>query len=81
VKPVMKQVPRSAVVWLVVVTAAGVVHAITGRVLGSRDLVAAVLMGRDPYLLLGALALLLSRLFLYLLAPGWALHIAVRSLS
>jgi hypothetical protein len=75
----VKAIPRGAILWLVVVAAAGVVHAIMGRALADEDVVAAVLR-RDPEVVLAVAALLISRLFLYLLAPGWALYLAVRTL-
>lgn len=75
----MKAIPRRAILWLLAVAAAGVAHAITGRMLAEHDLVAAVIRV-DLRVVLAAAALMISRLFLYLLAPGWALYIATRTL-
>jgi hypothetical protein len=75
----VKRVPRRAIAWLIVVAAFAALHTASGQALASRDIVASVLVGRDPMTLLGAAVLLMSRLFLYLLAPGWAIHIAVRT--
>ncbi len=62
----------------VATAAALLAHHVAGRVLAGRDIVQAVLAGDD--LSTGALALVLlaARLFLYLLAPGWALHELVK---
>jgi hypothetical protein len=75
----VKRVPRGAIAWLVVVVAAFALHTIGGRVLAGEDVVAAVLVGRGATALLAAFVLVSSRLFLYLLAPAWALHVAVRA--
>lgn len=75
----MKRARRSAVRWLITVAIAALLHFASGRALAGRDIVASLLVGREPSALLLAAVLLMSRLFLYLLAPGWALHIAVRT--
>jgi hypothetical protein len=76
----VKRVPRRAIAWAVAVAAALVLSSLCGRLLAERDIVSAVLSAREPQLVLAALALVLCRLFLYLLAPGWALYIALRTL-
>jgi hypothetical protein len=75
----VRRARRSAVSWLIAVAIAALLHFSSGRALADRDIVASLLVGREPSALLLAVVLLLSRLFLYLLAPGWALHIAVRT--
>lgn len=56
-----------------------VVHWILGRVLASSDVLARVLVGRDVLTVLLVVATLGIRLFLYLVAPGWALFVLARS--
>ncbi len=65
---------RRFVPWAVTTALALVVHELAGRLLAGRDPIEAFLAGR--YLSTGALVLLLAgaRLFLFLLAPAWALH-------
>jgi len=71
------KVPRAFRVWLTFTVVALAVHVGLGRVVGGRDLIAALLVHHDVPLALGAVALILARFALFLLAPGWALHIAV----
>jgi hypothetical protein len=77
VKLSAKLLPRRAVAWLVVMGAAAIAHTVCGRLVAGGDIIADALSGRGGRLLL-ALILVLLRLFLYLLAPGWALYIALR---
>lgn len=71
--------PRRSVAWGVCVGLALVVHTVCGRFLASRDIFASLLGAGDPLPAFAAAVLVGSRLFLYLLAPGWALHIVVRT--
>lgn len=71
--------PRRAVAWAVCVGVALIVHTACGRFLASRDIFASLLGARDPGPAFCAALLVPARLFLYLLAPGWALYIAVRT--
>jgi hypothetical protein len=75
----MTPLPRRALAWLVLVVLAATLHAVLGRVVGDRDLVAVAVSRRDLWVVVAAAALLLTRVFLYLLAPGWALYLAART--
>lgn len=75
-----KPLPRRAVAWMVCVGIALFLHTICGRFLAGRDIFASLLGARDPGPAFCAALLVPARLFVYLLAPGWALHIAVRAL-
>lgn len=68
----MKRAVRCAIA----VGAALVAHTVAAHLLAGRDVVLAVLAGeRGPTVALIAV-LFAARLFLYLLAPGWVLHVA-----
>ncbi len=68
---------RRAISCAAAVGAALLVHAVTGRLLVDRDVVLALLLGAWVETAALVAVLLASRLFLYLLAPGWALYVAV----
>ena len=68
---------RPGVGWAVVTATAGVVHALGAHVVAGTDVVLAVLIGGRLEIGLVVLALLVARLFLFLLAPGWALYVLV----
>ncbi len=70
---------RRALPWAIAVALAGAAHVIAGRFLAGRDVVLAILVGGRVSVALVALALLLARLFLFLLAPGWALYVIVQA--
>lgn len=71
------KIPRAARVWLVSTLVVLALHIALGRVVGGRDLIAALLVRHDVLLAIEAVLLILARLYLFLLAPGWALHVAV----
>lgn len=71
--------PPGTTTWLVFTLLAALAHAFCGRVAAGHDLVAAVLVHRDVLVILAAAALVIARMFLFFLAPGWALHIAVKA--
>lgn len=75
----MKRARRSALAWLVFAIVAVALHVLAGRALAGTDIVAEVLVGRGAGSVLLAVALVSSRMYLFLLAPGWALHIAART--
>jgi hypothetical protein len=69
--------------WLIVaaVITAGVVHALAGHHLAALDPIAA-LLGRHPATaVVAAIGLTLARLFLYVVAPGWAACFAVAAIA
>jgi len=66
---------RRAVVWAVMVAVAGAVQAPGGRFLAGRDVVVALLVESRPEVAAVIAVVLLARLFLYLLAPGWGLYL------
>lgn len=71
---------RRALPCAVAVVTALAVQALAGRLLAGRDVVLALLggsQGPTPALIA---ALVGARLFLFLLAPGWALHVAMKAL-
>jgi hypothetical protein len=57
------------------VVCAGLLHALATRLLADRDLVLALTTRFDLVTVLAAVALLTTRLFLFLLAPGWVLYV------
>ena len=67
---------RRAIPWAVTVAIAAVVQAICGHLLAGRDVVLAILVGDRVVTVALIVALLAARLFLFLLAPGWALYLA-----
>ena len=71
------KVPPAVRAWLTFTVVALAVHVALGRLVGGRDLIAGLLVHHDVALGLGAVALVLARFALFLLAPGWALHVAV----
>ncbi len=71
--------PPGTRTWLVFTILAALVHAFCGRLVAGHDIVAAALVHHDIPLVLAALALVVARLFLFFLAPGWALHIAAKA--
>jgi hypothetical protein len=68
---------KRAFVCGMMVALAALVHALAGRYLAGHDVVLALLVGGRVGAALVVLALLLARLFLYVLAPGWALYVGV----
>lgn len=71
--------PPGTTAWLFSTVLAALVHAFCGRVAAGHDLVAAVLVHRDVLVILAAAALVIARMFLFFLAPGWALHLVVKA--
>ena len=71
----MKRLPRGALSCILVIASAALIHLAATRLLATRDLLAAVLTRFDPLGVLAAFALLSTRLFLFLLAPGWVLYV------
>ena len=69
---------RRAVVWAVMVALAGAVQALGGSFLAGRDVVVALLVESRPEVAGVIAVVLLARLFLFLLAPGWGLYVGVR---
>jgi hypothetical protein len=66
---------RRAIVWAASVAVAGATQVLCARFLAGRDIVAALLGGDLAQVGLAVAALLAARLFLFLLAPGWALYV------
>lgn len=75
-----KRLPRRAVAWLATVGAAALLHELCGRYVAGHDLIVTLMSGRDSGVVPAAAGLVAARMFLVFLAPGWALHIAVRAL-
>lgn len=75
-----KRALRAAITWLVVVVLVYVIHSVISRYLAGRDIVAALLAERDSTVAMAALMAVLTRLFVFVLAPAWALHIAIITL-
>jgi hypothetical protein len=69
---------RPLLPWAVTVALAGAAHLLAGSYLAGRDVVLAILVGGRVSVALVVLVLLVSRLFLFLLAPGWALYLLAR---
>jgi hypothetical protein len=59
------------------IVAALAVHGLAGRWLAGRDVVLALIAGERGWAVAAIAALLAARLFLFLLAPGWALYVLV----
>jgi hypothetical protein len=68
---------RRAVLWAIVVAMAGAAHALGGRFLAGRDVVVALFVESRMEIAVVLAVLLMARLFLFLLAPGWALYVVV----
>jgi hypothetical protein len=62
------------------VAAALVVHTVAGHALAGHDVILALLTGQRWMTAALIAVLVAARLFLYLLAPGWALHVAAKIL-
>jgi hypothetical protein len=71
----MKRLPRGSVACAVTIVCAAVVHALATRLLVERDLLFAVTTRFDVVTVLAGVAALTTRLFLFLLAPGWVLYV------
>jgi hypothetical protein len=54
-----------------------VVHRITSDLLAERDVILSLLVGDRSFIVGLVVALVVARLFLFLLAPGWLLHALV----
>lgn len=73
---------KRAILCAVFVGLAAVAHAFAGHLLAGRDVVLSILAGDRGVTLVLVLVLLATRLFLYLLAPGWVLYVvAVHALE
>lgn len=68
---------RPAARWAASVTLALALHALLGRFLARHDVIGAVVTARSPWPVLAALAIVLLQVFLYFLAPAWAIHLLV----
>jgi hypothetical protein len=68
---------RRAVLCAATIVASLVVHTVAGRWLAGRDVVLAVLASERGWAIAAIAALLAARLFLFLLAPGWALYVLI----
>jgi len=64
----------------VAVAAALVVHTLAGHALAGHDVILALLTGARRTTAALIAALVAARLFLFLLAPGWALFVAAKIL-
>jgi hypothetical protein len=71
---------RRARMFAIAVASAAIVHAIAGRHLGAVDPIGSLLGRGDAGVVIAAIGVAGARLFLFFVAPGWALHIAVRAL-
>jgi hypothetical protein len=60
---------------------AAVLHGIAAHHLAGLDPIAAMLTRPDPGVVAAAVGVAAARLFLYLVAPAWATHLAVTSLA
>jgi hypothetical protein len=69
--------------WLIAaaVIAAGLVHAIAGRHLAALDPIAALLGRHGATVVIAAIGLTVARLFLYVVAPGWAACFVVAAIA
>ena len=69
--------------WLIApaVIAAGAVHAFAGRRLAALDPIAALLGRHDAAVVIAAIGLCVARLFLYVVAPGWAACFVVAAIA
>jgi hypothetical protein len=61
------------------IAAAGVLHAIAGRLLAGADPFAALLGGHAAAVGTAAICLAAARLFLFFLAPGWAAYLIAKA--
>ena len=61
--------------------AAGIVHAIAGSHLAAVDPIAALLGRPDADVVVAAAGVAAARLFLLFVAPGWAVHVVVKSIA
>lgn len=75
---IKRHLPRGLVPWALLTVVAVLLDWALGRALFETDVIAAVLRLR-PAPLLAAAILYFLRLYLYFLAPAWALHLAVRT--
>jgi hypothetical protein len=78
VSALWKRRPRRSVAWLVTVILAGLLHLTLGRFVARNDLIVEIFSLR-PAVVLAAVVLVAARWYLLLFAPGWALHIAIRT--
>ena len=63
------------------VVAAGLVHAVAGRHLAAADPIAALRGPSHAGAIVAAVGLIVARLFLYLVAPGWAACFVARCIA
>ena len=68
----MNRTSKRAGVIAAAVLAAGLLHAVAGRALAAVDPIAALQGPHAARAIVAALGLVAARLFLYLVAPGWA---------
>jgi hypothetical protein len=64
----------------IAVAAAAIVHAIASRHLGAVDPIGRLVEHADAGVVIAAVAVAVARVFLFFVAPGWALHVGVRAL-
>lgn len=74
----MKKLPRGAKTWLICTGIGLAIHTITHFILFPVDLILA-LQGRSQGPLAALTFLIFARVFLYFIAPGWGLYVALRS--
>ena len=75
----MKRLPRGAVAWLVVTAASMLLHAGAGRWLADHDPIAGLLRLEASTVVAGGV-LILTRLVLYFVVPGWLLYLVTDQL-
>lgn len=75
----MKQLPRGTKTWLICVAIGLAIHTIANFLLFPVDLILA-LQGRSQGPLAALTFLIFARIFLFFIAPGWGLYLALRSL-
>lgn len=72
---------RSVRTLALAVAAAAVIHAIAGHHLAAVDPIARLVAGRRADIAVAAIWTALARLFLFFVAPGWAVTIVGRALA
>jgi len=78
----MKHTTRRQAGWITAaVLAAGLLHAAAGRALAAVDPLAALRAPLDARLIVAAVGLIGARLFLYIVAPGWAACFVARCIA
>jgi hypothetical protein len=74
-------VRRRASVLAAAVLGAGLLHAAAGHALAATDPIGALLGGHGAGVVVAAIGVIVARLFLYFVAPGWAAHFSLTCIA